>query len=140
MGRLGLLVHGNTFNNFGQPMDFNTPPQFSTISDNFSDNTTVATIVLQGNAIGTQVQGNTSNSGVPILGGSFTNLQTVGNSSASGTYPDTLSIGANISGSPIPVVGTPTVGQAACIKAAGPPVLIGFCSTVVGSTGACTCN
>ena len=36
--------------------------------------------------------------------------------------------------------GTPTVGQAACIKAAGPPVVIGFCSTVVGAGGACTCN
>jgi hypothetical protein len=39
-----------------------------------------------------------------------------------------------------PAVGTPTVGQAACIKAAGPPVVIGYCSTVVGSGGACTCN
>jgi hypothetical protein len=39
-----------------------------------------------------------------------------------------------------PIVGTPTAGQAACIKAAGPPVLIGYCSTVVGTTGACTCN
>lgn len=34
----------------------------------------------------------------------------------------------------------PTVGQAACIKAAGPPIVIGTCSTVVGSGGACTCN
>jgi hypothetical protein len=34
----------------------------------------------------------------------------------------------------------PTVGQAACIKAAGPPVVIGFCSTVVGADGSCTCN
>lgn len=40
----------------------------------------------------------------------------------------------------IPQVGTPTVGQAACIKAAGPPVVIGYCSTVVSSSGACTCN
>jgi hypothetical protein len=36
--------------------------------------------------------------------------------------------------------GTPTAGQAACIKSAGPPVVVGYCSTVVGSTGACTCN
>jgi hypothetical protein len=36
--------------------------------------------------------------------------------------------------------GTPTVNQAACIKAAGPPVVIGYCSTVVGAGGACTCN
>jgi hypothetical protein len=40
----------------------------------------------------------------------------------------------------VPQVGTPTVGQAACIKAAGPPVIIGFCSAVVGAGGACTCN
>lgn len=35
---------------------------------------------------------------------------------------------------------TPTVNQAACIKSAGPPVVIGYCSTVVSSGGACTCN
>lgn len=40
----------------------------------------------------------------------------------------------------VPQVGTPTAGQAACIKAAGPPVVIGYCSTVVSSSGACTCN
>ena len=34
----------------------------------------------------------------------------------------------------------PTVGQAACIKSTGPPVTIGYCSTVVGAGGACTCN
>ncbi len=39
-----------------------------------------------------------------------------------------------------PMVGTPTVGQAACIKAAGPPVVIGYCSTVVSAGGGCTCN
>lgn len=36
--------------------------------------------------------------------------------------------------------GTPTVNQAACIKAVGPPVVIGTCSTVVSSSGGCTCN
>lgn len=40
----------------------------------------------------------------------------------------------------VPQVSTPTVGQAACIKSAGPPVVIGYCSTVVGSGGACACN
>ena len=40
----------------------------------------------------------------------------------------------------IPQVGTPIVGQAACIKAAGPPVVIGYCSSVVSAGGACTCN
>jgi hypothetical protein len=42
--------------------------------------------------------------------------------------------------SALPTVGTPTAGQAACIKSAGSPVVIGYCSTVVSSSGACTCN
>jgi hypothetical protein len=40
----------------------------------------------------------------------------------------------------LPQVGTPTVGQATCVKSAGPPVVIGYCSTVVSAGGACTCN
>ena len=59
------------------------------------------------------------------------------------TRIDSLSIegGAPIAtANAIPTVGTPTVGSAACIKAAGPPVVIGFCSTGVNSSGACTCN
>ena len=43
-------------------------------------------------------------------------------------------------GTAVPTVGAPTAGQAACIKAAGPPVVIGYCSTVVSSSGVCTCN
>ena len=39
-----------------------------------------------------------------------------------------------------PQVGSPTAGQSACIKSVGPPVVIGFCSTKVSSSGACTCN
>lgn len=31
-------------------------------------------------------------------------------------------------------------GHAACIKSAGPPVVMGFCSTAVRSDGGCTCN
>lgn len=55
--------------------------------------------------------------------------------------PITIGGGAAIStSSALPQVGTPTVGKAACIKAAGPPVVIGFCSTVVDATGGCTCN
>ena len=38
-----------------------------------------------------------------------------------------------------PIVGAPTAGQAACIKAAGPPVQIGYCSTTP-TGGSCTCN
>lgn len=36
--------------------------------------------------------------------------------------------------------GTPVVNKAACIKTVGPPVVLGYCSTVVDSAGACTCN
>lgn len=55
--------------------------------------------------------------------------------------PTTLGGGASIgSSNALPQVGTPTVGHAACIKAAGPPVVIGFCSTVVSTSGSCTCN
>lgn len=55
----------------------------------------------------------------------------------------TMSIGGGVSinsSTAIPQVGTPTVGQAACIKAAGPPVVIGFCGAITAGTGACTCN
>jgi hypothetical protein len=46
----------------------------------------------------------------------------------------------SIAYTPTITTGTPTVNQTACIKAAGPPVVIGYCSTVVGAGGACTCN
>lgn len=38
------------------------------------------------------------------------------------------------------VEGAPAAGHAACIKSAGPPVVIGFCSDAVSSSGTCTCN
>ena len=56
---------------------------------------------------------------------------------------DSLSIngGAAIStASSIPTVETPKVGYAACVKSAGPPVSLGFCSSVVAGDGSCTCN
>ena len=34
----------------------------------------------------------------------------------------------------------PTANHAACIKSAGPPIVIGTCSTVVASDGTCTCG
>jgi hypothetical protein len=40
----------------------------------------------------------------------------------------------------VPQIGTPTAGHAACIKSAGPPVVIGYCSNVPRSNGECTCN
>jgi hypothetical protein len=48
--------------------------------------------------------------------------------------------GVKIGSNTAPVVVAPTVNRAACIKAAGPPVIIGYCSTVVSAGGACTCN
>lgn len=33
-----------------------------------------------------------------------------------------------------------TVGQSVCVKAAGPPLVIGKCTSVVGAGGACTCT
>jgi hypothetical protein len=48
--------------------------------------------------------------------------------------------GDPVSAPNLPQVGTPTAGHAACIKSAGPPVVIGFCSTQPDSGGACTCN
>jgi hypothetical protein len=56
---------------------------------------------------------------------------------------DSLSIngGAAIStANSIPTVGTPAVGHAACVKSAGPPVALGYCSSVVASDGSCVCN
>jgi hypothetical protein len=35
---------------------------------------------------------------------------------------------------------TPTSGIVACVKTIGPPVVLGYCSTIVGSGGSCTCN
>lgn len=61
--------------------------------------------------------------------------------SASDTYLCRSAAGAlQLNGNPLPITGTPTAGQAACIKSAGPPVVIGYCSSVVGVGGACTCN
>lgn len=39
----------------------------------------------------------------------------------------------------IPAIGTTSVGQAVCQFSAGPPVVLGHCTSVVNSSGACTC-
>lgn len=41
--------------------------------------------------------------------------------------------------STIPTVGTTSVGQVVCQFAAGPPVVLGHCTSAVNSSGACTC-
>jgi hypothetical protein len=53
----------------------------------------------------------------------------------------TVATSGTIANFPIPVVdnNTPTVGQVACIKAVGPPIQLGTCSTTP-TGGACTCN
>jgi hypothetical protein len=58
-------------------------------------------------------------------------------------YPGGQSTGVYVDGvgiTNVPTVGAPTVGRASCIKSSGPPVVIGYCSTTVLSTGSCTCN
>jgi len=35
---------------------------------------------------------------------------------------------------------TPVANHAVCVKKVGPPITFGYCSTVVGTSGACTCN
>ncbi len=40
----------------------------------------------------------------------------------------------------VPHVGNSSVGNATCIKSNGPPIVIGYCSTAVNSSGSCTCN
>jgi Pectate lyase superfamily protein len=42
--------------------------------------------------------------------------------------------------SPSLSIGSSTLGRATCIKSPGPPVVIGFCSTKINSSGSCTCN
>lgn len=52
-----------------------------------------------------------------------------------------LATGTTINSSPVPVtVASPTAGRAACIKTAGTTPVIGYCSTTVDASGACTCN
>lgn len=81
-------------------------------------------------------------SAVPIRTG---DTAAVGTSSSVGNNQklDSISIGAGAStnnSSSIPQTGTTTPNRAACVKAAGPPVVIGYCSTAVDRSGVCTCN
>jgi hypothetical protein len=55
----------------------------------------------------------------------------------------TLKIGDGVeltNSNAIPQVAAPKVGQVACIKAPGPPVVIGYCAGAVSATGACPCK
>jgi hypothetical protein len=93
-----------------------------------SSDVSVQHILARMNAAGFIQIGNTSNIGVDQAGNAAWSSLKVG--------PGVTILNS----STLPQVGAPTVGKASCIKAAGPPVVIGFCSTVVDATGACTCN
>ena len=105
--------------------------------------------ILPGNLT---INGALSNSNATLLpstltgyhGTSGTKVQLSDGTGTSGNVAKFAADGSIVDGgvaaSSIPTVGTPTVNQAACIKSAGPPVVIGYCSTVVSSAGACTCN
>lgn len=80
-------------------------------------------------------QGGLSASIIYLLpNGATATTQTAGDSSTK------VATDAFVSAAVKVTTGTPTVGYAACIKSAGPPVVIGYCSTVVASNGTCTCN
>jgi hypothetical protein len=81
----------------------------------------------------TAVQGSTGTK-VLAASGTFTNTHLVSIDS-NGDAAD-----AGIASTAVPTVATPTAGHAACIKSAGPPVLIGYCSTQPDASGNCTCN
>jgi hypothetical protein len=82
----------------------------------------------------------------PSLLFSLIPYNTAGLTSVNANIGSNLQWGVGVAGVPIsssnavPQVGTPTAGHAACIKSTGPPVVLGFCSTAIGSTGTCTCN
>ena len=85
---------------------------------------------------------NITNSGVFKIAG-VTTIDASRNATLAATTATSLAIngGATISNSnAVPQVATPTAGQAACIKSAGPPITIGYCSGIVSSGGACSCN
>jgi len=92
-------------------------------------------IVLRGGT------GTTSDLAVQNAAGTINNLLVGENGSlvAAGTF--TFGGGVSISSSSVlPQVGASTANQATCVKSVGPPVVIGYCSTVVSSSGTCTCN
>jgi hypothetical protein len=70
---------------------------------------------------------------------SATSISISGNLKANGTQ---LSPAAKLSSSAgsVPVIAVPATGHVACIKSAGPPVVLGSCSTKPTANGACTCE
>jgi hypothetical protein len=137
---------------------YNCPENFSSISSC----TQIAAITNAGSSFSgiTNINGFTNNGETilyapagtyplavqnPTRTANYFTVDTSGNVQANGPFtalgPVSWGFGPAIANSSlVPLVGTPTAGQAACIKAAGPPVIIGYCSTAVSSAGSCTCN
>jgi hypothetical protein len=100
--------------------------------------------------LGTLFQINATGVGTGALSGSFSGIlgatipSTSGTNTWSGTNTFTgttaLPSGVTVGGSHPAITATPTAGQAACIRSVGPPVVIGWCSSVTAATGVCVCN
>jgi hypothetical protein len=77
-------------------------------------------------------------------GTSGTKLQMSDGTGTSGNVAKYASDGSvadgGIATSAIVTAGAPTVGHASCVKSLGPPIVFGYCSTVVAADGTCTCN
>src|SRR5882762_1241080 len=103
-------------------------------------NLTIDTIQAQANSTQMYYQDIQDHTGTNLSFSLFTNgtgtHELIGNRFASGVQVPFIT--ATISG--IPSIGTPVVNSAACIKTVGPPVVLGYCSTVVAAGGTCTCN
>jgi hypothetical protein len=63
------------------------------------------------------------------------------------SHQSTIDISYDSTNKPAPTIPSSSLGiqssalgRASCIKSPGPPVVIGFCSTKVSSSGSCTCN
>ena len=109
-------------------------PAFSITSNFWGSAASTSTFTFQ-NVLGSLTANNPTSTLTLTYNGGATSVGAIN----LGTLPlttGTITQGADT----VPVVATPTVGNAMCAKSAGPPVVLGYCSTVVSSTGTCTCN
>jgi hypothetical protein len=56
------------------------------------------------------------------------------------TYDSTNKAPATRVSTSLGEAGSSTAGRAVCVKSPGPPILLGFCSTKISSSGSCMCN
>lgn len=95
---------------------------------------------LSTSKIGTPLFGtSTANYGLAIDATSTTSVIGSFNFTGQSVSPTIISDTTATMGT-VTIVGVPVAGQAACIKALGPPVIVGYCSGAVGAGGTCTCN